>query len=106
MLRSVSWVGAICVAVFVLLDGGGFQPSRASAQTIPSPTCAKAGTDFVCIGALDGTSVQQIIIGSWTEGQAVNPPAPTPGYVIIIENTGVVRKRICAVETCPNVTVQ
>jgi hypothetical protein len=104
MLRIASWIAAIFTAVVILLSGGHLQPSRAFAQNIPNPNCAKAGTDFVCIGALDGTSIQQIIVGSFTEGQALG--TPTPGYVIIIENTGVVRKRICANEVCPTVTVQ
>jgi hypothetical protein len=82
MLQIASWIGAVLILVVEL-------PSQASAQNIPNPSCAKAGSDFACVGALDGTPIQQVIIGNW--GQQLG----TGGFVLIIENTGAVRKRIC-----------
>jgi hypothetical protein len=88
MLRIGSWIGSIFTAVLASLGAESVQPSRAYAQNIPNPSCAKAASDFVCVGALDGTTTQQIIVGNW--GQQVG----TAGWVIIIENTGVLRKCI------------
>jgi hypothetical protein len=87
MRRIASWIGNFSIAIASLI-AVGVQPSRAYAQNIPNPSCAKAGGDFVCVGALDGTTTQQIIVGNW--GQQIG----TAGWVIIIENTGVLRKCI------------
>jgi hypothetical protein len=100
MIRIVSWISGIFAAVFALLVGDHLWPSPLSAQTLPNPSCAKAGSDFVCVAPLDGTTTQQIIVGNW--GQIVG----TGSYVLIIENTGVVRKKICTNMTCPTVNVQ
>jgi hypothetical protein len=88
MARISSTIATVLTGTLALLSGEVLLPSPASAQSLPSPSCAKAGGDFACVAALDGTSVQQIIIGNW--GQQVG----TAGWVIIIENTGAVRKCI------------
>jgi hypothetical protein len=101
MLRITSWVGVILLTALAL-------PSPARAQNIPNPSCAKANSDFACVGALDGTTLQQIIVGSWNPTSS-SGQSTTAGYIIILENTGVVRKVICVNETagaCPTVTVQ
>jgi hypothetical protein len=100
MFRTTTW---IAVVFATLMAGGDFKLSKASAQNIPNPSCAKANGDFVCIGALDGTTIQQIIVGNWNVNQT---NGPNNGFVIIIENTGNIRKRICMGESCPTITVQ
>src|SRR5437764_3295652 len=85
MTRQVAAVLAVALA---FVSAATIQPTNASAQNIPSPSCAKSGSDFACVAALDGTAVQQIVVGNW--GQQVG----TAGWVIIIENTGNVRRCI------------
>src|SRR5262249_43173139 len=88
MSRIRFLVGA-SVTAGVLSAAQIFASSHALAQNIPNPSCAKAGSDFACVAPLDGTAVQQIIIGNW--GQQIG----TGGFVMIIENTGAVRRKIC-----------
>jgi hypothetical protein len=94
----------------VLLLGAVLPPGSAVAQ---NPSCAKsvdiAGPglstqyvygSFVCVGSLDGASVQQIIVGDMFGGS---------GFVFILENTGTIRKKICwsgGTPTCPTFIVQ
>jgi hypothetical protein len=98
--------------VIVAVAGAALSVGAAVAQTAaPNPSCAKsiditaggtgnaANGSFVCIGALDGNGLQQIVVGlvSSTGG---------PGFMFIVENTGTIRKKICWNGSCPTFVVQ
>jgi hypothetical protein len=88
MTRAASWIGAIFAGIFGLM-ATHLLPTPAHGQTLPNPSCAKAGSDFACVAPLDGTTTQQIIVGNWGQINGLG------GYAIIIENTGLVRRKIC-----------
>jgi hypothetical protein len=87
MSRNALWLG-IAIGAFVLLAGEHFQPSHTLAQTssVKNPSCAKGTDTFICVGDLDGNGLQQIMVGYVVFNT---------GYMIVFDNTGVTRRRIC-----------
>ena len=79
--------------------------SSAFAQTA-APSCALSSSPgqtsntvksaLACVAELDGNGKQHLVVGSIDGGT---------GYVIIVSNTGVVRKKICwgSAGSCPNI---
>jgi len=91
MSRKLIWLGV--AAAVLMLDGDFIHAARSSAQTASSglsPNCSQAG---ICIADLDGNGKQQIVVGNVRAFDANN--LANYSYVIIINNNGTVRKRIC-----------
>lgn len=87
MSRHALWFG-IFIGAFTLVAGEHFQPSHTLAQTssVKNPSCAKGTNTFVCVGDLDGNGLEQIMVG-YVDFNV--------GYMVMFENTGVTRRKMC-----------
>jgi hypothetical protein len=81
--------------------GIALSTGAAVAQTaLPNPSCSTHNNTYVCIGNLDGTNLQQIIVGNY------GLMTGTGGVLVILENTGQLRSKACINQGCPTVTIQ